>query len=379
MLSHLASRETVLLVNEVGVVIAVQGLWHWMLGQEGAELLGQRWWNYIHPEDLAGVQVVWPQVLQASAVAVQQRCRLGCLNGQWLAVELTFHNGLADPGVRAVVIRVAPKEAAVGADEPITYIQGHRYDLALALTHQQFVLHYQPVVDLVTGATVGFEALMRWQHPSRGLLGPGEFIPLAEASGLVVPLGRWGLGQALQQLAAWQTQLPNRLTLQMHVNVAPVQLTHPDFVADVVAAVESAGVEPWQLVVEITEGVLVGALTTVHDTLSRLRDFGVLVGLDDFGTGYSSLGRLHDLAIQYLKIDRSFLLGMGRRAQSIVAAMVNLGASLGLTVVAEGVETEMQRLWLQRLGCPLAQGYLFARPLPEAQVLPFLAQTSSVK
>ncbi len=378
MLSHLASRETVLLVNEVGVVIAARGIWRFILGQEGAELLGHRWWDYLHPEDLAAMQAVWQRLFEQPALVLSQECYLRSLPGRWVGVKLTFQNELADPGVRAVVIRAEPTGQAMGEDSETTYIQGRAYDLALALTQQEFVLHYQPVVDLVTGATVGFEALMRWQHPSWGLLGPGEFIPLAEANGSVVPLGRWGLERALRQLGEWQAQLPQMRHLQMHINVAPVQLTHPDFVPEVVAAVGAARLQPEQVVLEITEGVLVGALATVHDTLSRLREFGVLVGLDDFGTGYSSLGRLHHLAIQYLKIDRSFLVGMGPRAQTIVAAMVNLGASLGLTVVAEGVETEMQRLWLQRLGCPLAQGYLFARPLPAEQVLAFLAQTAQV-
>jgi len=376
MLSHFAPREPVLLVNCAGVIVDTRGSWQPLLGREGSELCGHHWWDYVHPRDLAEMRAVWDQVCQAPGVRVSGWCALRTQNGK---LELTFLNELTNLGVRAVVITATTIDQEVPFDEEVTQVQGGMYDLNLALTQQQFVLHYQPVVDVATGATVGFEALMRWQHPLRGLLGPGEFIPLAEARGLMVPLGRWVLRQALRQLAEWQARLPDWIRLQMHVNVAPVQLTDPDFVSDVVAGLQSAGLQPQQLVLEITEGVLVGGLTAVHDTLSRLRECGVPVGLDDFGTGYSSLGRLHDLAIQYLKIDRSFLVGMGPRAQAIVAAMVNLGASLGLTVVAEGVETEMQRLWLQRLGCPLAQGYLFARPLPTTQVLPFLAQRLTVR
>jgi EAL domain-containing protein (putative c-di-GMP-specific phosphodiesterase class I) len=372
MVSHLAPKEPVLLVNQAGVVIGTRGSWQPLLGREGSELLGHHWWDYVHPRDFAEMQAVWYQVLQEPEVSVSGRCALRVREG---GLGLTFLNELTNPGVRAVVITVTAVDPEVPFDEEVTQVQGCKYDLNLGLKRQEFVLYYQPVVDVATGATVGFEALMRWHHPIWGLLAPGEFIPLAEASGLMVPLGRWGLRQALHQLARWQARLPDWLCLQMHVNVSPLQLTDPGFVSDVADGLQSTGLQPQQLVLEITEGVLVGALAAVHDTLSHLRELGVLVGLDDFGTGYSSLGRLHDLAIQYLKIDRSFLLGMGPRAQAIVAAMVNLGASLGLTVVAEGVETEMQRLWLKRLGCPLAQGYLFARPLPAAQVLAFLAQT----
>lgn len=375
MLSHLAPKEPVLLVNQAGVVIGTRGSWQPLLGREGSELLGHHWWDYVHPRDFAEMQAVWYQVLQEPEVSVSGRCALRVREG---GLGLTFLNELTNPGVRAVVITATTIDQEVPFDKEVTQVQGYGYDLNLGLMRQEFVLHYQPVVDVVTGATVGFEALVRWQHPIGGLLGPGEFIPLAESSGLMVPLGRWILRRALHQLARWQARLPDWLRLQMHVNVSPLQLTDPGFVSDVADGLQATGLQPQQLVLEITEGVLVGPLAAVHDTLSYLRELGVLVGLDDFGTGYSSLGRLHDLAIQYLKIDRSFLLGMGSRAQAIVAAMVNLGASLGLTVVAEGVETEMQRLWLQRLGCPLAQGYLFARPLPATQVLAFLAQTMSV-
>ncbi|APB33949.1 diguanylate cyclase/phosphodiesterase with PAS/PAC sensor(s) [Gloeomargarita lithophora Alchichica-D10] len=284
MLSHLTSRETVLLVNEVGVVIAARGTWRPILGQEAAEMLGQRWWDYVHPQDLVTMQAVWYQVFEQPAVAVRCEGYLRALDGQWVGVELTLVNELADPGVRAVVIMVALRQQVAHYDGETTHVQGRQYDLALALTQEEFILHYQPVVDLGTGKPVGFEALVRWQHPSWGLLAPGEFIPLAEASGLVVPLGRWVLERALRQLGRWQAQWPQMTHLQMHVNVAPVQLTDPDFVPHVFAAVQAAGLQPQQLVLEITEGVLAGALAAVHDTLSRLREFGVLVALDDFGT-----------------------------------------------------------------------------------------------
>ncbi|MEN9216842.1 MAG: EAL domain-containing protein [Gloeomargarita sp. HHBFW_bins_162] len=375
MLTQPPSQETFLLVNEAGVVIVAQGIWRPLVGQEAMELLGQQWWDYLHPDDKGAMAEIWEQVLEHPLLPWQQECHLWAGQRQWRRVRLTLTNHLADPGVRAVVIEVQLlEEEALRSDPEITRVQGRQYDLTLALTREEFVLHYQPVVAVATGLPVGFEALVRWHHPIWGLLKPGEFIPLAEASGLIVPLGRWVLTQALQQLGRWQAQFPQMPPLRLHVNVAPVQLTHPHFVSDVVEAVWAAGVQPEQLVLEITEGLLVGGVAAVHDTLLRLGEFGVLVALDDFGTGYSSLGRLHDLPIQYLKIDRSFLLSTGSRAQTIVAAMVDLGASLGLTVVAEGVETEMQRLWLERLGCPLAQGYWFARPLTSEYAQLFLTQ-----
>ncbi|MCS6783567.1 MAG: EAL domain-containing protein, partial [Gloeomargarita sp. SKYG98] len=169
------------------------------------------------------------------------------------------------------------------------------------------------------------EALVRWQHPHWGLLHPAAFLPLVEVRGLSVPLGQWVLQQALQQLQRWQSQFPQLGSLRMYVNISPAQLSHPQFVTDVIRAVQWAGVQPEQLVLEITEGSLLATVATLNRDLAQLHEFGVGVGLDDFGTGYSSLGRLHNLAIQYLKIDRCFLTSMSRRAQIIVGAIVNLG------------------------------------------------------
>ncbi|WP_448380610.1 EAL domain-containing protein [Gloeomargarita sp.] len=375
MLSHSLTGETALLLNEAGVVLAACGQWRLILGQGGVQLVGQCWWDYVHPREHVGMRVLWQRALAHPEVTIWGRCSLRNATGQWVTVQVALVNRLADPDVRAVVMTVEQEILDMQEEPEITQVQGRTYDLALALRHQQFVLHYQPVVAVATGLLVGFEALVRWQHPSWGLLGPGEFIPLAEANGLMVPLGRWVLEQAVAQLAQWQARWDLPAGFRMHVNVAPVQLTDPEFVPTVAQALQANGSRPEQLVLEITEGVLVGDMAATQATLLRLRELGVWVALDDFGTGYSSLARLHDLPIQYLKIDRSFLRGMGLRAQTIVTAMVQLGTSLGLTVVAEGVESEMQWRWLQRLGCPLAQGYWFSRPLPCEGVPTFLTQT----
>jgi len=373
MLSRAFINETALLLNEAGFVIATCGAWQSILGQEGMQLVGQRWWDYLHPQDRLGMQALWQRALAQPGRTVWGQCLLRRVSGGWVRVSVMLVNQLTNPDVRAVVMMVDQAVAEVSDEPEISWVRGRGYDLALALTHQQLVLHYQPVVAVETGLPVGFEALVRWQHPSWGLLGPGEFLPLAEANGLIGPLGEWVLDQALRQLAEWQERWPT--PLQMHVNVAPVQLTNLSFVPAVMAALTAHGLQANQLVVEMTEGALVGEVATIHATLTQLQELGVAVALDDFGTGYSSLGRLHDWPIQYLKIDRLFVRGMGPRAQAIVTAMVNLGASLGLTVVAEGVELEMQWRWLQWLGCPLAQGYWFSHPLPSEQVPDFLAAT----
>ncbi|MEN9259294.1 MAG: EAL domain-containing protein [Gloeomargarita sp. SRBZ-1_bins_9] len=343
---------------------------------EQTEVVGRPWWEFLYPVDMDAALGAWRTVLASPRTDITWQ-------GYWRngedpcpVVQFTFTNQLAEPGVEAVVVTVQMVGHQPSPDRGITKIQDQGYDLETALTQQQLVLHYQPVVDLGTGATVGLEALVRWQHPQWGLLHPAAFLPLAEARGLIVPLGRWVLQQSLHQLQMWQSQFPQLGELRMHVNVSPVQLAHPQFLTDVLLAVQQAGVQPEQLVLEITEGHALGTIPTVNDNLGKLQELGVAVALDDFGTGYSSLARLHHLAIQYLKIDRCFLASTSRRAQIIVGAMVNLGINLGMTVVAEGVERDLQRLFLQRLGCHLAQGYLFCQPLPASQIPHFLTQAS---
>ncbi|MEN9208239.1 MAG: EAL domain-containing protein [Gloeomargarita sp. GMQP_bins_14] len=361
-------------LNEQGIIMNIQNQLAWV--GEQTEVVGRPWWEFLYPVDMDAALGAWRTVLASPRTDITWQ-------GYWRngedpcpVVQFTFTNQLAEPGVEAVVVTVQMVGHQPSPDRGITKIQDQGYDLETALTQQQLVLHYQPVVDLGTGATVGLEALVRWQHPQWGLLHPAAFLPLAEARGLIVPLGRWVLQQSLHQLQMWQSQFPQLGELRMHVNVSPVQLAHPQFLTDVLLAVQQAGVQPEQLVLEITEGHALGTIPTVNDRLGRLQELGVAVALDDFGTGYSSLARLHHLAIQYLKIDRCFLASTSRRAQIIVGAMVNLGINLGMTVVAEGVERDLQRLFLQRLGCHLAQGYLFCQPLPASQIPHFLTQAS---
>ncbi|HRK39230.1 MAG TPA: EAL domain-containing protein [Burkholderiaceae bacterium] len=237
-------------------------------------------------------------------------------------------------------------------------------DLRQALVAQQFVLHYQPQVD-EAGHLCGVEALVRWQHPAQGLMTPGLFIDVAEETGLIVPLGRWVLQAACQQMVTWCRMAPNPLW-KMAVNVSARQFHHADFVDHVTEAVQQSGIEPHRLELELTESLLLQDVDNVIRKMERLQQLGVVFSLDDFGTGYSSLSYLKRLPIYKLKVDQSFVRDMVEQAhsRSIVRTVVALANSLDLDVLAEGVETAEQQAMLAQLGCHTYQGYLFSRPMP---------------
>jgi diguanylate cyclase (GGDEF)-like protein/PAS domain S-box-containing protein len=235
-------------------------------------------------------------------------------------------------------------------------------ELRYALKTDQFVLHYQPQVD-GTGL-IGVEALIRWMHPSRGLLAPGEFIPMAEQSGLILPLGDWVLQNASSQIAAWagRKQIAN---IPISVNVSALQFRHPGFVSQVLGALDRAGADPKSLKLELTESMLAENIEDVISKISDLKTHGIGFSLDDFGTGYSSLAYLKRLPLDQLKIDRSFVRDIVENASSraIAQAIISLGRAMSLGVIAEGVETEEQRDCLIQLGCDAFQGYFFGCPL----------------
>ena len=233
--------------------------------------------------------------------------------------------------------------------------------LRAALDNEELVLHYQPVVSLPDGRITGAEALVRWQHPERGLLGPGEFISGAEQSGLIVPLGRWVLREACRQAAGWRVSHGATAPATVSVNVSPLQLQHAGFAADVTAALAAAELPAHCLTVEITESTAVGGGATQR-TLTELRDLGVRLSLDDFGTGASTLSLLVECPVDQIKLDRSFVPG----PPAIAQAVVQLARALGVEAVAEGVETAEQAALLTALGYERAQGYYFARPMPAA-------------
>ena len=236
-------------------------------------------------------------------------------------------------------------------------------DLAGALGRGEFVLHYQPQVSLATGDVTGFEALVRWERPGHGLVAPDAFIPAAEETGLIVALGTWILEEACRQAAVWEGE--------MAVNLSALQLDDPALPALVARVLAETGLDPARLNLEITETVLMGDTQANIEILRALKAVGVSLSVDDFGTGYSSLNYLKRFPVDVLKVDRSFVQGLpeDREDAAIVAAVIALAHALGLTVVAEGVETAEQREALRAGGCELAQGYLFSRPVPAEMVL----------
>jgi len=237
--------------------------------------------------------------------------------------------------------------------------------LRRALERSELRLAYQPEVDLVTGHLSGIEALVRWAHPERGMLPPEEFIAVAEETGLVNAVGAWVLQEAAAQMARWRTAYPHMVEVGMAVNVSARQLADPDLIREVEAAVAAVGGGA-PLCLEITETALLESASPAGDTLRRLKTRGVLLGIDDFGTSYSSLSNVTRLAPDFLKVDRSFVDGLGidPHDTAIVAAVINLAHTLGLFVIAEGVESVEQIARLRNLGCDLIQGYVISEPLP---------------
>jgi EAL domain-containing protein (putative c-di-GMP-specific phosphodiesterase class I) len=233
----------------------------------------------------------------------------------------------------------------------------------------QLVLHYQPIIELVSGRITRVEALVRWDHPVKGLLPPPAFISLAEEQGLIGPIGNWVLLQACLQARRWQDQFPDAPPLSVHVNLSGRQLEEQRLVGEVAQALETSRLSPRQLTLEITESVLVSDVEAMSTRLRELKGLGVLLAIDDFGTGYSSLSYLRRFPIDMLKIDKAFVdgIGKGREDTALAHAIVKLSHTLQLHTVAEGIEQAEQAAHLASLGCQDGQGFLFARPLnPEA-------------
>jgi EAL domain-containing protein (putative c-di-GMP-specific phosphodiesterase class I) len=238
-------------------------------------------------------------------------------------------------------------------------------DLRLALERREFVLHYQPEVDLVTRKIVSLEALIRWRHPERGLLPPGEFIPIAEESGLILPIGDWGLAEACEQIQSWAREFPLCGSPRVCVNLSARQFSRDGLADHIQSLLVQSGTSSRLLGLEMTESSLISDTATALEVLGGLRMLGISLSMDDFGTGYSSLSYLHSFPFDVLKIDRSFVSRMadGDQALQIVRTIVELARVLGMDVVAEGIETCEQYRLLRQMGCRLGQGFLFARPM----------------
>jgi len=254
-------------------------------------------------------------------------------------------------------------------------------ELRDALERREFVLLYQPLVSLADDRLLGFEALIRWQHPQRGLLDPSAFIAVAEDTNLIIPIGRWVLDEACRQLALWNAERPAETGLTMAVNVSARQLGHPSLPKDVADVIARHGIPPRLLTIELTETALLEEAVTSGATLDTISALGVQLALDDFGTGYSSLGHLRRYPVNILKIDRSFVDGLDGQGgdDAIVGAVTAMARALGMTTVGEGIETPGQFAALRALGCDDGQGYLMSWPLRPDQLVDLLATAAEAE
>jgi diguanylate cyclase (GGDEF)-like protein len=314
------------------------------------------------------------------------------------AVRLGFSIGLAvsDAGTPAAADVLRNADTAMHAAkatgrgrmtafEPAmhTRVQHHLLlasELETALEQGQFEVFYQPTYSLTTGDIQGAEALVRWHHPDRGLVLPGEFIAVAEQSNQIVRLGRWVLAQACVQAVQWQQEYPSPTPRYVSVNLSGRQLADPDIVRTVRAVLTGSGLDPSLLVLEITESVLMEDVDVAVARLHALRELGIRLAVDDFGTGYSSLAYLRQFQVDILKIDRMFTEAVGsgaQRGEALARAIIDMAASLNLSTVAEGVEDRNQEDRLRAMGCAVAQGFLFARPMRADDFDAMLAAQSS--
>jgi EAL domain-containing protein (putative c-di-GMP-specific phosphodiesterase class I) len=250
-----------------------------------------------------------------------------------------------------------------------------RLEVALrqAVEREEFELHYQPIVSLDTGNLVGFEALTRWRHPRRGLVAPAEFIPVAEQTGLILPIGRWAIHEAVRQLARWREVLGDAPPLSMSVNLSGRQLADPRLQEEIDSALRTNNMGPGSLRLELTESVLMDHAEAVSRILDSLRSLGVRIWVDDFGTGYSSLSYLHRFPVDGLKIDKTFVdvLDGSEHGAAMIRTIVGLANALHVDVIAEGIESRHQADELLRLGCMRGQGYFFSEPLRPGRVPEF--------
>jgi EAL domain-containing protein (putative c-di-GMP-specific phosphodiesterase class I) len=244
-------------------------------------------------------------------------------------------------------------------------------DLQAAVGTDQFFLHYQPIFNLSDMSVMGVEALLRWNHPTRGVLQPDEFIPALEGSGLIIPVGRWVIDEACRQAMTW---LEKGRPIRMSVNASARQLNADTLLEDVCFALEKSGFPPELLIVEITETCLMSNAKSALVQLNSLKSLGVRIAIDDFGTGYSSLAYLQQFPVDSLKIDRSFISGMGKSTEgdTLIHTLIQLGKALNLETLAEGIEERDQLAQLQGEQCDVGQGYLFARPVPPQEIEKFL-------
>jgi diguanylate cyclase (GGDEF)-like protein len=315
------------------------------------------------PFTIAGVEIFLTVSIGITTSDISEQQPSSLLNDAGLAVC----NAKMTGGDCCVVFNAALRERTV---EQLQL----ENDIRLGLLRHEFFLHYQPILALETQQLLGFEALVRWQHPRRGLVSPAEFIPVAEATGSIIPLGWWVLKEACRQLKVWQQQFPNTTDLTINVNLSGQQFSQPHFIEQIDEILRLTGVEGRHLKLEITETVLMENADLAAQVLDHLKARGIRLCIDDFGTGYSSLSYLQRFEISTLKIDRSFVARMETDSKSvrILQIIMMLAYQLKMDVVAEGIETSEQYWQLRALQCQHGQGYLFSKPISAETVVPLL-------
>ncbi|HEV2924351.1 MAG TPA: EAL domain-containing protein [Solirubrobacteraceae bacterium] len=341
--ARLGGDEFVILIDDVG-------------GMEETQALAERVRDVLRPHfSLPG----WDYAVTAS---------VGVAIGS--ASQVDVHDLLRDADTAMYVAKTSGKDS-VRLFAPSMHARAHerfrlQVDLRGALEREELLLFYQPIYEMGDGRLKGFEALVRWSHPTRGLIAPERFIPLAEESGLIVPIGRWVLQQAIRQITSWDDRHAGARSLSISVNVSTVQLTAPSLIHDVQSELERSGIAPWRVVLEITEGSLAKDTERTIEVLQALRKLGLRIAIDDFGTGYASLSHLRRLPVDILKVDKSFVaaLSEGGRSRELLEAILGVGRALSLAVVAEGIEAQSQMTVLQEMGCEMAQGFLVGKPSP---------------
>jgi diguanylate cyclase (GGDEF)-like protein/PAS domain S-box-containing protein len=341
--ARLGGDEFVILIDDVS-------------GLEETEALGERICDVLRPRlELPG----WNYAVTAS---------VGVAMGS--ASEVDVNDLVRDADTAMYVVKTSGKDSVQHFAPSMHERARERFslqaDLQAALERSELLLFYQPIHETSDGRLKGFEALIRWSHPSRGLIAPERFIPLAEESGLIVPIGRWVLEHAIGQITAWDLRHQSARALSISVNVSTVQLTAPSLISDVETTLARSGIAPWRVILEITEGSLGTDIERTIEVLGELRKLGVRIAIDDFGTGYASLSHLQRLPVDILKVDKSFVtaLGEGGKSRELLEAILGVGQALSLAVIAEGIESQSQMTTLEQLGCEMAQGFLVGKPSP---------------
>ncbi|MDI1265377.1 MAG: bifunctional diguanylate cyclase/phosphodiesterase [bacterium] len=356
----------------------------------------------IGPEDTASrfggdeMVILHPRARDDSEVSLGRRILAALvepilLSGKEVGVSASVGIALCEPGMKSAEQLLREADTALYAakdrgrarleqfDEKLHARAEKRVqiesDLRTALRESQLFVEYQPQVRLKDGSIVGVEALVRWRHPTLGIIPPGDFVPVAEECGLIIQIGRQVLQESCRQLADWMRLMPGR-PLAMTVNVSPRQISEPAFIAELRQVLADTNIDPTALCLEITESVMMSATDEVVRQLDQIKQLGVYIAIDDFGTEHSSLSRLRDMPAEVLKIDRSFIDGLSSEPgdTAIVSSILSLACAMGKHSIAEGVETREQAAMLLRMGCEVAQGYFFSRPVAAERIVPMLTR-----